>query len=210
MKVIYAGESLDNLERSVFLAGPTPRDGSVGWRPSALDLFEHVGFDGTVLVPEPVGGWEVGVDYSHQIDWEYEAMEKADIVMFWIPREMKKMPAMTTNFEFGYWIAKDPTKMRVGWPSYAEKMRYFEHKTEKYGIEVFPMLKSLITNVRSSLSGSVSVVDWSYTCITCGKTSYGECGGDDIRCKHCGGDPTILTTEFHYKTSRKNNRISEN
>ena len=82
------------------------------------------------------GGFTDDFEYSEQIDWEEEAMDKVDIIMFWIPRELKNMPAFITNIEFGYWLAKDPSKIMLGIPHYAEKMNYIIYRANKNKIEI--------------------------------------------------------------------------
>jgi hypothetical protein len=148
LEVIYAGEIIEDVHGpSVFLAGPTPRDNSEGWRPKAIELFETMEFEGDLFIPEPRTGWKAGVDYSDQIDWERDAMEKADVVMFWVPRELEKMPAFTTNIEFGYWLAKDPSKIMLGYPKDAPNMKYIEFKCLQQNIWPLPSLPRLIVDI---------------------------------------------------------------
>ena len=55
--------------------------------------------------------------------------------MFWIPRKMPDMPGLTTNLEFGYYIAKRPDNVILGFPKDADvtewiTLKYSEcHKT---------------------------------------------------------------------------------
>lgn len=101
MKIIYAHEPLVDLKNTIFLAGPTPRNAETkSWRPDFIQELNNVHFDGTVLVPEASDGiWKN--DYIGQVKWELEAINKADIVAFWIPRSIPDMPGFTTNVEFG-------------------------------------------------------------------------------------------------------------
>src|SRR3989304_8862396 len=101
MKVIYASEEFHNPKFSVFLAGPTPREASVkSWRPEFIDTLRIKGFKGSVFAPENriLGS---PYDFETQIAWEVEGLNKANIVIFWIPRVLQTMPAFTTNIEFG-------------------------------------------------------------------------------------------------------------
>ncbi|MGW6247951.1 nucleoside 2-deoxyribosyltransferase domain-containing protein [Streptomyces roseolus] len=89
----------------VFLAGPTPdRSAPVpSWRPEALTLItaQWTGPEPlTVLTPESRDGIRAE-RYEHQVDWETDARAAADAILFWIPRDMRTMPGMTTNVEFG-------------------------------------------------------------------------------------------------------------
>ena len=132
MKIIYAQEPLEIDGKCIFLAGPTPRTKSVkSWRPQAIDLFEMMGFDGTLLIPEMRGGFTDNFEYGDQIDWEHEGLEKADIIMFWVPRDFPNMPAFTTNIEFGFWMAKCPEKIVFGYTEDAPKMDYLKYMYAK-------------------------------------------------------------------------------
>ncbi|MFJ6661621.1 nucleoside 2-deoxyribosyltransferase domain-containing protein [Streptomyces sp. NPDC091377] len=90
---------------SVFLAGPTPDKSAPvpSWRPAALAALA-ARWTGpevlTVLSPESRNGIRAE-RYEHQVDWETSARAAADAVLFWIPRDLKTMPGMTTNVEFG-------------------------------------------------------------------------------------------------------------
>jgi hypothetical protein len=94
---------------SVFLAGPSAvRGGPVpSWRPDAIGELRRqwIGHRTlTVLSPESRGGRRAE-RYEDQWDWENVAREAADVVLYWIPRDMVHMPGMTTNVEFGFDIA---------------------------------------------------------------------------------------------------------
>lgn len=124
MQIVYAGEALPTkMTKSVFLAGPTPRDKDVpSWRPDAIKMLEQAGFDGHVFVPEARDG--VRPDYVNQMQWELDAMNTSDVVLFWIPRDMQTMPALTTNNEFGIWSAQDSGRVYLGAPEGAPHTSY--------------------------------------------------------------------------------------
>jgi len=130
MKIVYACQELpargsDNIApNSIFLAGPTPRSSDVrSWRPDALAFLEEREFNGHVFVPETDGGGWHG-DYAAQVQWEWEALGRAACVLFWVPRELETMPAFTTNVEFGLLSALRPSRIVLGAPHDAPKMRY--------------------------------------------------------------------------------------
>lgn len=127
MKIIYANESLDLLfGKTIFLVGPTPRSSSVpSWRPDALELFQNKGFNGNIIVPEVKSG-ERYPDYLDQVEFEYKGLNKADVILAWVPRNMVNMPALTTNVEFGFWMSRDPGKVIYGRPENAENTRYLD------------------------------------------------------------------------------------
>jgi len=154
MKVIYTQTSLDIEGKSVFLAGPTPRNDSVkSWRPEAIKMFKDFGFDGTLLIPEfkDRKDWKENFAYNAQIDWEHNAMELADIILFWIPRKLPDMPAFTTNTEYGYWLAKDPSRITLGIPDNAVKCDYIKYTAGKHKILNFRILRSLVVHTINRL-----------------------------------------------------------
>lgn len=133
MQVIYAHEQPPAaLRSSIFLAGPTPRDEQTpSWRPEALRRLEARGYDGVVFVPEPRSG-QFSPDYEAQVLWEEEHLHGADVVLFWIPREMRSMPALTTNDEWGTF--KGLGKAVLGAPPEAQKVRYQQHHARALGV----------------------------------------------------------------------------
>ncbi len=153
MKIQYSQTEIEIEGKSVFLAGPTPRSEDVlGWRDGAIKAFKELNFNGTILIPELEGGWNQEFAYKTQIEWELEAMEKADIIMFWIPRELETMPAFTTNIEFGYWLAKEPSKIILGVPSYAVNCDYIKYLAKVNDIQVHTNKLETIKAVLRSLN----------------------------------------------------------
>jgi len=143
IKLVYSDQKLPTkIVKTIFLAGPTPRNNNVeSWRKEAIDIFRSKGFNGHLLIPEPSNG-KFEHEYTDQINWELEAMNMADVILFWIPRDLKDMPAFTTNVEFGKWV--ESGKIVFGFPEEAEKMRYLEYLALDNGVEIFNDLDSLI------------------------------------------------------------------
>lgn len=143
MNLVYAGEPiLPAQTRTIFLAGPTPRSAAVpSWRPEAIQLFEAAGFQGTLFIPEDRGGG-CNNDYDHQIEWETEALDRAWVILFWVPRKLDTMPAFTTNDEWGYWKASG--KCVFGAPPWAEKVRYQRWWASKLGVPCFDTLPETV------------------------------------------------------------------
>lgn len=139
MQVIYAQEPLPTtVKKTIFLAGPSPRtDEDLSWRPEALRLLELMKYDGHVFSPEPRDG--KFQDYVGQIEWETAALERADVILFWIPRT-KMMPGLTTNVEWGVWMKSG--KVVLGSPDGAESMRYIKHLAQKHNVPSFDSLST--------------------------------------------------------------------
>lgn len=71
-------------------------------------------------------------DYIGQVEWEYSALSEAKLHLFWVPRNLETLPSLTTNVEFGYWIAKGK-KVLYGRPDEALKNRYLDWLYVKTG-----------------------------------------------------------------------------
>jgi 8-oxo-dGTP pyrophosphatase MutT (NUDIX family) len=125
VRVVYAKQDPpDSWQHAIFLAGPTPRDPMTpSWRPKALEILDSLGYEGVVFVPEPADGEWRG-SYTDQTEWEKMGLEMADKIVFWIPRDLRTMPALTTNIEYGRYV--DTGKAVLGHPEGAPKMRYLD------------------------------------------------------------------------------------
>jgi len=153
MKIVYTGSEMpETMTKSIFLAGPTPRnpDEVKSWRPEALALLEEMNYDGVVFVPED----EEGVfkkDYDDQIAWEDKYLNLADCIVFWVPRDLTpdstgfpKMAAFTTNTEWGAWASTG--KVVFGAPKEADKVSYMQHYCQEYNIPSSDNLKDTLAS----------------------------------------------------------------
>lgn len=155
MEVVYAGEEMpEKFTKSIFLAGPTPRnrEEQESWRPDALSILEDKGYDGVVFVPEPRNG-EFKHSYDDQIEWEEKYLNVADCIVFWVPRDIEpdskgypKMAAFTTNVEFGTWQSSG--KIVFGAPPEADKVGYLKYYADKYNV---PVAGSLVETLDDAL-----------------------------------------------------------
>lgn len=144
MTVIYSDQILpEDLTSSIFLAGPTPRDKiTKSWRPEAIQILTDSGFTGKVFIPEHKDP-NVGYDYLTQVEWEQKALENSTAIVFWVPRDLKTMPAMTTNVEFGIYH-KQPNVF-YGRPNSAPKCGYLDfcYKKER-GKDAYETMESTL------------------------------------------------------------------
>ena len=162
--IVFSDQSIpQQITKSIFLAGPSPRTKDIhDWRHDALSLFEKNEFDGTIFIPVPKErfyGKDDSPDwtYDNQVEWECKARNVSDIILFWIPRDIKNgMPAFTTNIEFGEDIHSG--KIIYGRPDNAEKCRYLDKRIIEIKENVFNNLNELIQYGITKLgSGSLRI-----------------------------------------------------
>lgn len=155
MHIVYAQEDLPKaFSKSIFLAGPTPRNKEVqSWRPEALKMLELLGYDGIVFVPElrPNDNYHSHnplsyCDYDKQVMWEHNAIKMSDCVLFWIPRDLEKLPGFTTNDEWG--SLKSSGRVVLGAPKDAPKTRYQKYFADLY---LVPHAETLAETVKNAL-----------------------------------------------------------
>jgi 8-oxo-dGTP pyrophosphatase MutT (NUDIX family) len=149
MNVVYAQSPFpESITKSIFLAGPSPRgEKGLSWRPEALKTLERLGYDGTVFVPETK---EFNQDtYLDQIEWEHKALNYADIILFWIPRDLEKLPGFTTNIEFGWWMRSG--KVILAAPEGAPKMGYLIESAKRFGVAFFNSFDEAATHAMKML-----------------------------------------------------------
>lgn len=77
-----------------------------------------------------------------QIQWEWEALGQATVVVFWVPRDLSCLPGFTTNTEFGLLAAS--SKLVLGFPPGAAKMRYLDRLAQRYALPVFSTLRETL------------------------------------------------------------------
>lgn len=124
MIINYSDQEVIKGEKSIFLAGPTPRgENIISWRTNACEILKQLGFDGVVYVPE-YSTRKPKEDYVDQAMWERIALINATVILFWIPRKLPDMAAFTTNVEFGYWLHSG--KVIYGRPNDASKIKYLD------------------------------------------------------------------------------------
>ena len=89
MTINYSDQEVIRGQKSIFLAGPTPRgEDEESWRTGACQFLEDNGFDGVVYVPE-YSTWKPKEDYVDQAEWERDALLNASIILSLLPRNSR-------------------------------------------------------------------------------------------------------------------------
>lgn len=150
MQIYYSDSPIPKtLTKSLFLAGPSPRDKETfDWKLEAVKILEEMNFDGDVFIPVPklkfAGGDESeSWTYIEQVAWECECRHIADMIVFWVPRDIKgKMPGFTTNVEFGEDLSSG--KYIYGRPDTADKCSYLDDRNKFLDNTLYTTLKDLL------------------------------------------------------------------
>lgn len=160
MQLVFSDHPVPSvITKSIFLAGPSPRSKNiVDWRHEALSCLSSssIKYDGTVFIPVPEqhfydtdnnpSTWT----YDNQISWECECRHVADLIVFWVPRNIgDQMPGFTTNVEFGEDLHSG--KIVYGHPENAEKCQYLDKRIKDLRLSVFSSLADTLRHAVSVL-----------------------------------------------------------
>jgi 8-oxo-dGTP pyrophosphatase MutT (NUDIX family) len=147
----FDDQDTDTVTKSIFLAGPTPRS-SVGdtmgstWRHVAVEALRNLGYDGTIYIPIPEKHFQLGnvldeeYDYENQVEWEKTALDRADVIFFYVART-EENPGLTTNIEFGRYI--DSGRVVYARPHDAISVRYLDDLAKRFKVECFELENGL-------------------------------------------------------------------
>lgn len=145
---------------SIFLAGPTVRGNQThltSWRFDAIEEFREQGFQGNLIIPEFVSKTESD-KYRYDLPaWEYHGLSHSNVIMFWIPRT-RELIGLTTNFEIGFWMARDIRKIVYGRPNDAYRMKYVDIMWDLYNKEIRgeTMVPDIHENLHDTISAAIT------------------------------------------------------
>lgn len=143
LQTIYVFENPeDSSSQSIFLAGPSPREKHhPNWRLDALQILEKKQFAGDAFIPLS-RDVQLTQSLEGQIEWELTYLDKASVIVFWVPRDLETLPGFTTNVEFGMYVKSG--KIVLGFPKEAPHMRYLEHLAQINHVPTFYTLEETI------------------------------------------------------------------
>lgn len=150
MKLLFSDQPIEvaDSDTVIFLAGPTSRTNKYNesWRKEAVEILDKLGFDGVVCIPEfsTARNFEP-TDWDRQTDWEWALLDRADCIVFWVPRDDIKLPGLTTNLEFGTYLEREPEKIALGYPPEATHMQWMRKRYAlKNGGNVYYILEGVL------------------------------------------------------------------
>jgi 8-oxo-dGTP pyrophosphatase MutT (NUDIX family)/nucleoside 2-deoxyribosyltransferase len=148
VRTVYYDEPLPREQFiAFFLAGPTPRTKDVAsWRPQALEYITEIAkeknIDVHVFIPEYRNSRSRRISLEDMVEWDKRALNRADMIIFWLPRNLETFPGYTTNIEWGWWFRSG--KVVFGAPDYAEKVDYVKIKAREENVSIFDTLYETI------------------------------------------------------------------
>ncbi len=133
------------LLASIYLVGPTPKNGRSVWRARVLEILEARNYNGVVFLPELRPGLErTTLDtagYEALMEEEEEKFQMSDVYFLW--RGDDEGSGTTSNFHVGRFI--DSGRAVVGAPPTAKKARYPRYLANKLQVPVGSSIEEAVT-----------------------------------------------------------------
>ncbi len=146
--LITAPERFDHGGFKVFLAGPIDMGAAPDWQRhvvAALRPMERV----VVLNPRRTSFDRADLD--EQIRWELDALEAADLILMWFPRDTEGPIAL---LETGLYLRSD--KILIGADIGFLRRRNLELTTRRFGVRLWSRLDQLVEQARALCAARVS------------------------------------------------------
>jgi hypothetical protein len=147
------------------------------WRADALALLEKHAYSGFVLIPEfrdspfleaaprvfgqgvcPVPGMRVTT--YNILRWETAGIERATIVLFWMPfriaadTDPASLPGFTTRAEVSRELQRAPERLVLGMPADAFSSGHIRYHAHHAGVHIETTLEDTVVAVLSRLARS--------------------------------------------------------
>lgn len=130
--VITAPENVDIYGYRVFLAGAIDMGAAEDWRSEVILKMEH---QASMVIMNPRRTEFTADTLDEQIKWELDALEKADVILMWLPSNSK---APISLFEAGlYW---ESGKLVIGAGTEFYRRRNLEITAHRYGVGLYDVL----------------------------------------------------------------------
>jgi hypothetical protein len=149
VKTIYrAPDSIDAINQdilSVFLAGSIEMDKAVDWQKECEEVLSAKYVIFNPRRNEWNSDWEQSIDnvkFKEQVDWELNALEKADIIIMFFANNTKSPISL---LEFGLYAQSN--KMKVVVEENFWRKGNIDIVCEKYNIQQYKSLEELLQNL---------------------------------------------------------------
>jgi len=137
--VINAPDDIPEGHRLIYLAGAIDMGEAENWQKKVISILSKRD-DLTLLNPRR-SNFEPQME-EEQIKWELRALEKADVILMWFPRESN---APISLLEFGLYLKSG--KLLVGVENGFYRQRNIELTAQYHGVSVFHSLAELVQRI---------------------------------------------------------------
>lgn len=144
-RVIFAPDDINTDNYSVFLAGAIDMGAAVDWQLQVIKGLEDL--SGLTLY-NPRREFFTPVTLDEQILWELDALERADAILMWFPKDAK---APISFFEAGLYLRTG--KLIPGAELGFYRRRNLELTCERYGVRLHSNLTSMLCAIRTLMNG---------------------------------------------------------
>lgn len=134
--LVTAPEPFDRPGFKVFLAGPIDMGTAPDWQGDVIDALR---WTERVVVLNPRRAHFDRADLDEQIRWELAALEAADLILMWFPRDTGGPIAM---LETGLYLRSG--KLVIGAERGFSRRRNLEITTQRFGVPLWSRLDELV------------------------------------------------------------------
>jgi hypothetical protein len=138
--VVTAPETTRAEGFKVYLAGAIDMGKAVNWQASAIGALNSIP---SLIVFNPRRAHFTPEMETEQIEWELAAMESADLIFMWLP---KNALAPVSLFETGLFM--DSGKMIIGAEPGFYRRRNLELTCQRHGVPLYGALDDMLESVR--------------------------------------------------------------
>jgi 8-oxo-dGTP pyrophosphatase MutT (NUDIX family) len=147
MQLVIMGEPYpQNVEKMLFLADSTFQQDKLNssWRMDAIQWLEQLGYDGIVYIPEDREGSPTNavLDDEARIRWTHGAQMRSDVIVFWLPADIKSSSDIVTGVELGWLMASG--RIILAMPSETEKVRDLRLYAQQFGVPYYTTLSKAL------------------------------------------------------------------
>jgi hypothetical protein len=144
--IITAPDPLPAGGFKIYLAGAIDMGQAIDWQAQVIDAL--AGMPGLVLINPRRAQFTPDME-TEQIQWELEALERADVILMWFPAGSK---APISFFEAGLYLRSG--KLLIGAEAGFYRRCNLELTCERYGVRLVDDLRLLISQCQRRGSGS--------------------------------------------------------
>ncbi len=147
MQLVFMGEPYpQNVEKMLFLADSALHGDklSSSWRIAAIQLLEQIGYDGIVYIPEEREGCPTiaALEYEARVKWTRRALMQSDVIVFWLPEDLKSMPNIVMSVELG-WLSKGG-RVILGTPLGTAEARDLHLYAQQFNVPCYTQLSKAL------------------------------------------------------------------